>query len=165
MNKICLIIVVIQFLFTDFSYSQKNQQNNFDCLTINSFQLKCEKGLNDIKTYLNDSILLDSDHVNIMYCYNQLHWDILGESIERLSYREVEKSDSSIIVCEERLTNEQIMLFSKLFESYKSLYTKYVEKLLMKYESSYGLGGALYINSLNTYPSTANGKTYFVLCK
>ena len=145
-------------------FSQKLKAEMDTCISINSFQLKCEKGLLDMNSYLNDSTLMDSDHINIMYCYNQLHWDIIGESIDRLQYRDTIYRENSTL-SSNRFSDGQLAVFSTLFEAYQIHYNAYIDSLLLDYESSFGQGGALYIDRLNTYPSTATGSTYFILCE
>ena len=145
-------------------FSQKSKAEMDTCISINSFQLKCEKGLLDINSFLKDSTLMDSDHINIMYCYNQLHWDIIGESIDRLRYRDTINPEN-ITLSSKRFSDVQFAVFSTLFDAYQIHYREYIDSLVLDYESSFGQGGALYIDRLNTYPSTATGSTYFILCE
>lgn len=164
MNKTSMKIILFVLIVPHILLSQKPQIKDDPCLSIDSFQMKCEKGLLDMKLYLNDSTLPDSDHINIMQCYNQLHWDIVGESIDRLQYRDTTYNDY-FVQDTQRFTANHYSELSNLFSLYQSMYKKYVDSLLSEYESSIGHGGALYINRLHTYPSTASGQTYFILCE
>lgn len=164
MTKIGFFLFLFILIAPLLVFSQKSKAEIDTCLSINSFQLKCEKGLLDMNSYLNDSTLIDSDHMNIMYCYNQLHWDIIGESIDRLRYRDTIYREN-ITLSSKRFSVGQFAVFSTLFEAYQLYYREYIDSLILDYESSFGQGGALYIDRLNTYPSTATGSTYFILCE
>lgn len=153
---------VTLIVFLNIALNIFSQTEETNCLPLNLFQQKCEKGLLDIEKYLDGNSLLDDEHKNIMYCYNQLHWDIVGEPISRLIdkdslYRE-EKTELK------EFDNNQFSMFSELFDAYKNKYNNYIKLIIEEYGASYGLGGALYIEHLKTYPSTANGRTYFILC-
>ena len=164
MFKTGLTISALVLLFYHLGFSQETKPENTDCLTIEEFQTKCKNGILNIKSYLNDSILSDSDHQNIMYCYNQLHWDIIGESIDRLIYRDSTNGENNSSLSDLRFNAHQFNQLSALFDDYKLIYWEYIDSEKLKFTSSYGLGGALYIDRLKTYPSTANGKTYFIIC-